>query len=78
MANDEILPEKPFIFVAELLPKVKNLEMSYVLHDIAKYIRDCNTNPKNKVNLKPYMERLRIIMATNYPGEDYSKIFKYV
>ncbi|KAJ6217758.1 hypothetical protein RDWZM_008915 [Blomia tropicalis] len=78
MANDEILPEKPFIFVAELLPKVKNLEMSYVLHDIAKYIRDCNTNPKNKDNLKPYMERLRIIMATNYPGEDYSKIFKYV
>lgn len=77
MANDEILPKKPFIYIPEIVPKIKNWEMAYVLQDISKYIRDCNNNSAAKLNLKPYLDRLRIIM-TLQPSEIFIKIFKYL
>lgn len=81
IANNEILPQKPFIYIPDLVPKVKNWEMSYVLHDITKYIRDNNTtnnNSSTKLALKPYLDRLRLMMAHHHPDEVYVKIFKCI
>lgn len=75
ISNNEILPQKPFIYTSEVARQMKNWEMSYVLHDIAKYIRDRNSFG-NSLIIKPYLERLRLIMAHHLPNEVFIKIFK--
>lgn len=79
ICNDEILPVKPFIYINELIPRVSNLDNCFILHDIAKFIRN-NTNPEisSKQPIKSYLDRLRIILANKQPDELFIKIFKSV
>lgn len=78
IANSEVLPCKPFIYIKELVPKISNLDNCYILHDIAKFIRNNSIQDQSKNPIKPYLERLRIIMAYNEPNELYIKIFKSI
>lgn len=80
IANGELLPQKPFIYIRQLVPdKVKFLEMSYILHDLTKYIRDnIGSSSVNFLDAKTYLNRLRIILAHKNPDEIYLKIFKNI
>ncbi|KAH9422225.1 Integrator complex subunit 5 [Dermatophagoides pteronyssinus] len=76
MANDEILPRIPFIYIPEAInEQIKPYEVAYVLHDIAKYIRDNQSRETIQIP-RPYLIRLRSILAHKKPNEAYLKIFK--
>ncbi|OTF75218.1 hypothetical protein BLA29_005628 [Euroglyphus maynei] len=77
MANDEILPRIPFVYIPEAITEqMKPFEVAYVLHDIAKYIRDKQDSRPNETLIRPYLIRLRSILAHKKPNEIYLKIFK--
>ena len=74
MANNEILPTIPFLYISEILSQqLKPPEMAFLLHDIVKYLRD--KRPNEILPLKQYMNRFRIILAHQEPGDFYWKIF---
>lgn len=76
MANGNFLPSMPFKYIPEILPALQPWEIFLILKDIWKYFKDNGlANGKSQANIRPYIERLRIIMAQNLPGKEFVKIF---
>jgi len=76
LSESGILPTVPFKYVPVVLSQLQPWEVSCILSDICKYLKDSTSSPTNTQSLKPYVERLRIIMAHNIPGTLFVKIFK--
>ncbi|XP_054162339.1 uncharacterized protein LOC128960291 [Oppia nitens] len=74
--HPEILPSKPFKHVAIVLPELQAWEVSCILNDICRYLKDSTSDEMENPSMKPYLEKLRIIMAHNLPGPLFVKIFK--
>lgn len=81
MVKGGLLPEVPFGELPKLLPQLGSWEIFCVLNDVWRYLKDNSSSlpPATRPNappLRPYIERLRIIMAQNIPGQPYVDIFK--
>lgn len=77
LAKSQLIPESPFKFVPSVLPHLNSWEIFLVANDLWKLIRDTTMNQSGAViPLKPYLDRLRIIMANKCPGDEFVKIFK--
>jgi hypothetical protein len=77
LAKSQLIPESPFKFIPSVLPHLNSWEIFCVANDLWKLIRDTSINQRRTpVPLKPYLDRLRIIMANSCPGDEFVKIFK--
>ncbi|CAG2164001.1 unnamed protein product [Oppiella nova] len=76
LSSTGILPAEPFSHVAAVLSQLQAWEVSCILNDICKYLKDSTLGQLEGQSLKPYVERLRIIMAHNLPGPLFVNIFR--
>ena len=76
LAKSRLIPESPFQFIPQVLPHLNAWEIFCVSNDLWKLIRDTAMNQCTNSVLKPYLDRLRVIMGHKCPGETFVKIFK--
>lgn len=68
------LVPKAFGMCVEVFPHLTPNEVFSVLTDMWEYIRD--TQEGKRINVRPYLHRLRLFMCERVPGPLYVKIFK--
>lgn len=83
LAQSSLIPQAPFKYVPDVLASLDPWDIYSVLSEIWRLLKDTNSNPtklaqiQNQPNLlKPYLERLRIIMSHKAPSLMFVKIFK--
>jgi len=77
MAKADFIPFVPFKYVPSILPKLNSWQIYCVLSDVWKLIRDSTLDSSSKpTSLKPYLERLRVILSHKCPGPVFVKIFR--
>jgi integrator complex subunit 5 len=81
IAKGGLIPESPFKYLPEVVPELDPWEIFCVLNDLWRFIRDNSSSTPIASRplttpLRRYLERLRIIMAHNFPGPLYVSIFK--
>lgn len=76
LSKSQLIPETPFKFIPEVLPHLNSWDIFCVCNDLWKLIRDTAMNQNPATNLKPYLERLRVIMGHKCPGQTFVKIFR--
>lgn len=76
LAKSGLIPEVPFKYMPQVLPHLTSWEIFCVANDLWKLIRDTAMNQCSGSLLKPYLDRLRVIMGHKCPGPTFVKIFK--
>ena len=76
ISKAKLVPEIPFKYVPQVLTSLTSWEIFCVLNDIWRLLRDTSPSSVHPPSLKPYLERLRVIMSHSCPGPLYVRIFK--
>jgi len=79
LAASELLPSHPFKDVPSVLPYLSPWEMSVILNEVWRLLRDSSNNDvvlTNPMAIKPYLERFRVILSFKKPGPEFVDIFK--
>ncbi|KAI1280757.1 Integrator complex subunit 5 [Halotydeus destructor] len=80
ITNGGLIPQTPFKCLPQVLPKLSSWEIFCVLNDIWRYMKDNSSSATSgrlaPMPIRPYLERLRVIMVQHMPGPLYVKIFK--
>lgn len=83
LSKSSLIPEVPFKYVPEVIPSLDAWDTYSVLSEIWRLLKDTNgkTEVLNKFSsepalLRPYLERLRVIMSHKAPSTMFVKIFK--
>ena len=76
ISKAKLVPEIPFKYVPQVLTSLTSWEIFCVLNDVWRLLRDTSPSSVHPPSLKPYLERLRVIMSHSCPGPLYVRIFK--